>query len=303
MTSQNFKQKIDDEKNALIRKIIEQQRELEVSQRKLQQLLSELIGLLKSELTDFPTLKAQKPFLVSPVSLYMDIDSIIFDSNGNIRLNIIDFIQWCSDNFELFWMSVYSKEEIESKISSVFKTLPYAQFIQLSSKGDSSQTSIDVYRDFYWLTDKQIKSDISKLKDNDNHKRMVYVGKKSIDTIKKELYDRLQWRIKQKINRVASSHPADLYDSYSFRISWHGDSSWCIRKRKLEKFELEFEKIEDLSFQCKWLVTVPKGRNRELIKTSSNFPELYYGLDEASVILDEMLKEYEQSNNKGGKKP
>lgn len=236
MTSQNFKQNIDHEKNALMYKIIEQQQELEIGQRKLQQLYAELIGLLERESADLPALKAPKPLVVSPVTLYLDIDSVIIDSNGNLRLNLVDFVQWCSDNFEMFWISAYTKEEIESKIASVFKTLPYAQFIQ--STGDSSHALIDIYRDFYWLTDKQIKSDISKLKDNKNHKRMVYVGKKSINMIKKELYDRLQWRIKEKINRVASSHPADLYDNYSFRISWHGDASWFIRKRKLEKFEL-----------------------------------------------------------------
>lgn len=285
-----------DSKNINIDFLLAEIKSLKESQNNLESRIQELEGQISNE--GFKLI----PNLNKSIHLYIDIEEVILERIENHSNNFLslkhkfrdgslEFLYWCIENFNCYWLTNFSKMYWEYLIKeSNAEPLLQIEHIDLSDKR-SKPSAIDKYKDFYWLTTHKGNSTINDMRDDYySGFRKLSIKQLPINEIKKILFEILYKRAAVKFNGIGRSRPKGI-DWGDGSYSGGGEVNFIFEKE--DKFRLVLETRESYLFHIYWRLHISKNNETLDILESKSLEEFIYHLQSKSLSILRKLNEEE----------
>lgn len=263
------------------------------NQRKLESRIQELERRISSEGLKFKLSLNHK----KSIHLYIDMDEVIFEDIENhdeqnilhkFRDGTIEFLYWCMENFNCYWLTKLKKSYLEQLIYlENAEPLLQIEYIDLSGK-KSKPAAIDIYKDFYWLTAHKGNSAINEMRDDFYGYRKLSIKQQPINDIKKILFEKLYRRASSKLGGIGQSRPKGL--------GW-GDGSYSnggsiyFRFELEEYFELVLETREIFLFKIYWRLHISSKEETMDLLVSEGLEEFIFHLENELLSILKNCKE------------
>lgn len=229
------------------------------------------------------------------ISVYIDCDEALF-KEGLIRINAVEFLRWCINNFKCYLLTSVPKKDLELACRTmgaedICSEIKYIN-IDLYKK---RYEAVDLYEDFYYLTSSKTPSSFDELRDFNFKSRIIKMKKQPFDSVRERLRDIMTSRVINKIEQleVFYKEEFDLYVLSEY-FGGSGGKGWTFKHKKSKKYELSIDYLHRQDFIATWSLNEKDKddwiKKSEKMFSSNTYEELILHLENLPNTLVEIDK-------------